>query len=78
MTAALLDAMRPAHHGSYAHFPGSGPGDKTCRDCRWCHGGGSRWYCGKHAELIRSLGLPKKQRPISRSTEACRYFEPAN
>lgn len=57
----------------YAHFPGGGPPDRTCRECRRFvpreRGIGG---CGKAAEMA---GLNVEEvHPIFASTRACKHF----
>lgn len=63
--------------GAYAHFPGTGPDGKHCRQCKFFdgrelkNGKGHKGVCLKYTQLVEVKGNP----PKIMSAPACRYFE---
>ena len=74
MIAYTHDQAKPG----MAHFAGTGPNNKTCKDCK--HRGyereaaGGRVYryygCGKYREIMGKIGAE-----VDSNYAACRYFE---
>lgn len=73
--SGCISALHRAQHGCYAHFPGSGPADRTCRECSWCEMHGAKPYCNKFAELARIKAHRPGKGCIDGFTAACRYFQ---
>ncbi|ACL60615.1 hypothetical protein [Methylobacterium nodulans] len=64
-------------HKGQAHFAGTGPAGKQCRQCarwmfvgQWRHGPAPS-PCGKYRELMRQKG-----KPVPYGAAACKFFEP--
>lgn len=81
---SLNDCNRPAQLGAYAHFPGTGPKDKACRDCKHfkvaSNINSTHCSCLKRVELQKHLGnraAQKRQPSIGSGTLSCKYFEQA-
>ena len=79
MTVASIN--KPAKHGCYAHFPGSGP-DEKCTDCIYFKhmakkgiASADKGRCAKWAAMQNVSVM--KAKPISRFTDACKHWEPA-
>lgn len=84
LTSAPHDAMARATHPGMAHFAGSGPKGKSCRECIfWAHkthdyrskGGKYRGLiepatCNKYRQLARNEGSK-----IPDDAASCKYFE---
>jgi len=84
LTSAPADAMARATHPGQAHFAGTGPRGKTCRECTmWAHvkddyrakGGKYRGLikpaiCSKYKQLMREEGPA-----IPEDAMSCKYFE---
>lgn len=59
---------------TYAHFPGTGPAGRTCRECAWFDR--LKAHQGKCAKWARLTGQPvKKAKLIGAVTQSCRHFE---
>lgn len=58
-----------------AHFPGGGPADRVCGECRhWEVDRRLRRICRRAADMA---GLPPEDcQPVSHYTAACKYFTP--
>jgi hypothetical protein len=87
LTSVPCDHMARATHAGMAHFAGSGPKFKTCRECRfWAHDQHD-YYAkqGKHHGLIRPARC-RKYRALTNAdgarvpddAAACRHFEQAD
>lgn len=84
LTASPIDAFARASHPGMAHFAGTGPHLKTCRECIfWEHGVHDyRAKTGKYRGLIEPATC-RKYRAITLQigakvpddAAACRYFE---
>lgn len=69
----LADLSKAARHGSYAHFPGSGPPGTYCERCSLFSPAEKRrgWgLCIKHKQLMGAKG-----NQIRAATPSCKYFE---
>ncbi|WP_315749581.1 MULTISPECIES: hypothetical protein [unclassified Bradyrhizobium] len=86
LTAAPPDQIARATHPGMAHFAGSGPALKTCRDCRfWEHDHDYYSRRSKHHGRIRPARCRKFRQltnevgaPIPDDAAACRHFEEAD
>jgi hypothetical protein len=68
----------PAKYGGYAHFPGTGPQGKRCRDCEhFTEAGKRKRVCRKWAQLIGAPGKPEDWRGIDSAAAACKHFDAA-
>lgn len=84
LTAAPADAMARASYPGMAHFAGTGPRGKTCRECMfWEHGPHDyRSKNGKYRGLIeparcmryRQITLQEGQK-VPDEAMACKYFD---
>lgn len=71
-------AGRKRKFGGYAHFPGTGPDGKQCRDCAHMQEAGTRKrVCAEWARLMQEEGPPKSWRSIDSAASACKYFAQA-
>jgi hypothetical protein len=87
LTAAPLDQIARATHPGMAHFAGSGPELKTCRDCKFWEHDRHNYYAkrGKHHGRARPATCRKFRQltnaagtAIPDDAAACRYFEQAD
>lgn len=85
LTAGPCDRMARASFAGMAHFAGSGPETKTCRECAfWAHNNNYYSKRGKHHGLIRPARC-RKYRALTNTdggqvpgdAAACRHFEQA-
>lgn len=84
LTAAPVDALARASFPGMAHFAGTGPRGKTCRECLfWKHGAHDyRSKAGKYRGLIepascgkyRAITLSEGSK-IPDDAASCKYFE---
>lgn len=84
LTPAPFDSAARATHPGMAHFAGSGPRGKTCRECIfWAHGPHDyRAKGGKYRGLIEPAICKKYQSfmqhegsKIPDDAAACKYFD---
>lgn len=86
VTNAPLDQMRRQTALGMAHFAGTGPELKTCRECsHWTGcGRGDGYYSknGKHGGLLKPRSCDKYEtlmqsvgEPVPPTTRACKYFD---
>lgn len=84
LTPAPVDDLARASYAGMAHFAGTGPAGKTCRECAfWAHGPYDyRAKVGKYRGLIEPATCNKYRRITTRTGSkvpddamACRYFE---
>lgn len=84
LTEAPADRLARATHPGMAHFAGTGPSGKTCRECNfWAHGAHDhRSKNGKYHGLIEPARCKKFQQITLREgakvpddATACRYFD---
>lgn len=84
LTAAPIDVLARASHSGMAHFAGTGPHGKSCRECLfWAHGPHDyRAKGGKHRGLIEPAACNKYQQITSQKggripddAAACKYFD---
>lgn len=84
LTAGPIDTLARASHPGMAHFAGTGPHGKTCRECKlWHHvlydyrakNGKHRGlilpaWCEKYKQITQNIGDK-----IPDDAAACKYFE---
>jgi hypothetical protein len=84
LTEAPIDRFARASHPGMAHFAGTGPQGKTCRECVfWAHGPHDyRAKNGKYRGLIEPAKCNKYQQITTQAgakvpdeAMSCRYFE---
>lgn len=84
LTASPIDTFARASHPGMAHFAGTGPRGKTCRECLFFNHGPHDYRakngkhrgliepstCGKYRAITMSLGAK-----IPDDAQACKYFD---
>lgn len=84
LTASPVDALARASHPGMAHFAGTGPYGKTCRECLFFNHGphdyrakGGKYRgliepatCGKYRAITLNVGAK-----IPDDADACKYFD---
>jgi hypothetical protein len=86
LTAAPFDRVARATYPGMAHFAGSGPPQKTCRECSfWDHGHHDYRAAGKQRGLIKPARCRKFRAlmnavgaKIPDDAAACRHFDQAD
>lgn len=71
----LSDVNRTAKHGSFAHFPGSGPVGKYCDKCAHFSAAEKKKGWGLCIKFKQLMGFKGNQ--IRGSSQSCKYFEVA-
>ena len=68
----ITNIHHTAKHGSYAHFPGTGPKGKFCERCQFFRQEKRQGWgtCLKHASMMRGEGGQ-----IRGSSESCKYWD---
>jgi len=84
LTSSPVDAFARASHPGMAHFAGTGPAGKSCRECVfWKHEPHAyRAKNGKYGGAIKPAVCMKYQQitlqegsPVPDEARACKYFE---
>jgi hypothetical protein len=84
MTFDAMDSLARITFCGQAHFAGTGPPGRTCRECEHWLGGGYHHHpsgirtlkpapCGRFADLMNHPGSPVPQEAL-----ACKYYEAAD
>jgi len=69
----LANLNKTAKHGSFAHFPGSGPSGKYCEKCGFYSPADKKRGWGVCIKFKQLMGHKGSQ--IRGSSESCKYFE---
>jgi len=88
LTADSGHAQAVDTHAGQAHFAGTGPADKTCRECRFWFSKPYLYYSSGHmkGQTLKPVACSKYKKMmggregarVPHHAKACRYFEPSS